>query len=197
MNATARIVVSEVVREAAMRNKKEFDKLEFRRALGSFPTGVTIISARSSEGRPVGVTCSSFNSVSLDPPLVLWSLAKNSYSRAVFETTPNWAVNLLSSDQEAHSNQCARAGNDKFAGIETEEGIAGVPLLTGCCARFQCATEFVYEGGDHLILVGRVLAFDRSDRLPLVFHSGQYNRQIADAVARALGMRTRHLLDWA
>jgi 3-hydroxy-9,10-secoandrosta-1,3,5(10)-triene-9,17-dione monooxygenase reductase component len=197
MNASARIAVSEVVEEVAVKKTKEFDKLEFRKALGSFPTGVTIISARNSEGRPFGVTCSSFNSVSLDPPLVLWSLAKNSYSRAAFEATPNWAVNLLSSDQETLSNKFARAGNDKFADVETDVGIAGVPLLTGCCARFQCATEFVYEGGDHIILVGRVLAFDRSDRLPLVFHSGQYNRQIADAVARALGMRTRHLLDWA
>ena len=197
MNPSVRIVVSEVVEEAVVKKTNVLDKLEFRKALGSFPTGVTIISARTAEGRPVGVTCSSFNSVSLDPPLVLWSLAKNSYSRAVFETMPNWAVNLLSSDQEAISNLFAKAGNDKFAGVETEVGLAGVPLLAGCCARFQCATEFIYEGGDHLILVGRVLAFDRSDRLPLVFHSGQYNRQIADAVARALGMRNRHLLDWA
>jgi 3-hydroxy-9,10-secoandrosta-1,3,5(10)-triene-9,17-dione monooxygenase reductase component len=197
MNASARIVVSEVFEEAVLKKTKAIDKLEFRKALGSFPTGVTIISARIADGRPVGVTCSSFNSVSLDPPLVLWSLAKNSYSRAVFETTPNWAVNLLSSDQEALSNQFAKAGNDKFGSVETEAGIAGVPLLTGCCARFQCVTEFIYDGGDHIIVVGRVLAFDRSDRLPLVFHSGQYNRQIADAIARALGMRTRHLLDWA
>ena len=100
--------------------------------------------------------------------------------------SPNWAVNLLSSDQETLSNQFSKAGNDKFAGVEAEEGIAGIPLLKGCCARFQCATEHIYEGGDH-IFVGRVLAFDRSDRLPLVFHSGQYCRQIADAVARALG----------
>jgi 3-hydroxy-9,10-secoandrosta-1,3,5(10)-triene-9,17-dione monooxygenase reductase component len=197
MNASARIVVSEVFEEAVVKKTKTFDRLDFRKALGSFPTGVTIISARTAEGRLVGVTCSSFNSVSLDPPLILWSLAKNSYSRAAFETTPNWAVNLLSSDQETLSNQFAKAGNDKFASVETEAGIAGVPLLKGCCARFQCATEFIYEGGDHIIVVGRVLAFDRSDRLPLVFHSGQYNRQIADAIARALGMRTRHLLDWA
>ena len=196
MNASARLIVSEVVEEVAVKKSKEFDRLEFRKALGSFPTGVTIITARGADGRPFGVTCSSFNSVSLDPPLVLWSLAKNSYTRAAFEATPNWAVNLLSSDQEALSNQFAKAGKDKFADVKTEAGIADVPLLTGCCARFQCSTEFIYEGGDHIILVGRVLAFDRWDRLPLVFHSGQYNRQIADAVARALGMRTRHLLEW-
>ncbi|HEX7561653.1 MAG TPA: flavin reductase family protein, partial [Bradyrhizobium sp.] len=163
----------------------------------AFPTGVTVISTRNPEGYPVGVTCSSFNSVSLDPPLILWSLAKTAYSRSTFETAVHWAVNLLSSDQEALSNQVSKAGKQKFADVEAEEGIGGIPLLTGCCARFQCATEHLYDGGDHLIFVGRVLSFDRSDRLPLVFHSGQYCRQLADAVARALGVRSRHLLDWA
>lgn len=178
-------------------NTDGFDKLEFRKALGSFPTGVTIVSTRARDGCKVGVTCNSFSSVSLDPPLVLWSLAKTAKSRPVFEGAPHWGVNLLSADHEDLSNRFASAGKDKFAGIETEEGVGGVPLLTGCCARFQCAKEFIYDGGDHVILVGRVLDFDRSDRLPLVFHSGQYCRQLADAVARALGIRSRHLLDWA
>jgi 3-hydroxy-9,10-secoandrosta-1,3,5(10)-triene-9,17-dione monooxygenase reductase component len=196
MNALVRNVASAADEEVAMK-KNDSNKLEFRKALGAFPTGVTVISTRNPEGYPVGVTCSSFNSVSLDPPLILWSLAKTAYSRSTFETAVHWAVNLLSSDQEALSNQFSKAGKQKFADVEAEEGIGGIPLLTGCCARFQCATEHLYDGGDHLIFVGRVLSFDRSDRLPLVFHSGQYCRQLADAVARALGVRSRHLLDWA
>jgi 3-hydroxy-9,10-secoandrosta-1,3,5(10)-triene-9,17-dione monooxygenase reductase component len=197
MNAAVRKVSPIPDGESGHRDDREFDKQGFRKALGSFPTGVTIISTRAADGQPVGVTCNSFNSVSLDPPLVLWSLAKTAYSRSTFEAARHWAVNLLSSDQEAISSQFARAGKDKFVDVEIENGVGEAPLLMGCCARFQCATESVYEGGDHLIFVGRVLAFDRSDRLPLVFHSGQYCRQIADAVARALGLRSRHLLDWA
>ena len=196
MNALVRNVASAADEEVAMK-KNDSNKLEFRKALGAFPTGVTVISTRNPEGYPVGVTCSSFNSVSLDPPLILWSLAKTAYSRSTVETAVHWAVNLLSSDQEALSNQFSKAGKQKFADVEAEEGIGGIPLLTGCCARFQCATEHLYDGGDHLIFVGRVLSFDRSDRLPLVFHSGQYCRQLADAVARALGVPSRHLLDWA
>lgn len=182
---------------AGIETQPHFDAQGFRRALGSFPTGVTIVTTRGSDGQPVGVTCSSFNSVSLDPPLVLWSLARKAHSRPAFEAADHWAVNLLSLDQEDLSTQFARSGKDKFAGVETDAGVGGVPLLKGCCARFQCATQHIYEGGDHLIFVGRVLTYDQSDRLPLVFHSGQYNRQIADAIARALGLRTRHLLDWA
>lgn len=174
-----------------------FDIQGFRKALGSFPTGVTIVTTCGPDGERIGVTCNSFNSVSLDPPLVLWSLAKKAFSRPAFEAAQHWAVNLLSSDQEELSNQFARAGKDKFVGVECETGVGGIPLFKACCARFQCAAQHIYEGGDHLIFVGRVLKFDQSDRLPLVFHSGQYNRQIADAIARALGLRARHLLDWA
>ena len=197
MNAAVRKQSTTAPAKTRVHASHEFDKQGFRKALGAFPTGVTIITTRTPEGAPIGVTCNSFNSVSLEPALVLWSLAKSAYSRTNFEAASHWAVNLLSTDQEAISSQFARAGKDKFAGVEIEEGVGGTPLLTGCCARFQCATEFIYEGGDHLIFVGRVLAFDRSDRMPLVFHSGQYSRQIADAVARALGVRSRHLLDWA
>ncbi|MTE01107.1 hypothetical protein GIY56_12455 [Paracoccus sp. YIM 132242] len=173
-----------------------FDAREFRRALGTFPTGVCIVTTRSGDGTAIGVTCSSFNSVSLDPPLVLWSLGKGAYSRPVFQEAEHWTVNLLSADQEDLSNRFARPGEDKFKDVATETGLGRVPMLTQCCARFQCRREHVYEGGDHIILVGRVLAFDRCDRLPLVFHSGQYARQIGNDIARACGMRTRHLIDW-
>jgi len=151
-----------------------FDTREFRNALGSFATGVTIITTRDEAGEAVGITANSFNSVSLDPPMVLWSLAKTSRSLVAFERSRHWAVHILSAGQESLSNRFARSGADKFAGLPELRGIASLPLLEGCATRLQCETSFVYEGGDHLIFVGRVLAFDRNDLPPLAFHSGRY-----------------------
>jgi len=150
------------------------DPKEFRAALGSFTTGVTVITARANDGTAVGMTANSFNSVSLDPPMVLWSLAKKSNSLPVFVATQHWAVHVLAADQEPLSNRFARSGEDKFAGLDLESNLQGVPLLKGCAARFQCKTSFQYEGGDHIIFVGEVTAFDRSDHPPLVFHAGRY-----------------------
>lgn len=151
-----------------------FDGAAFRKALGSFATGVTIITTRDAAGASVGLTVNSFNSVSLNPPLVLWSLAENSNSLRTFRAASHWAVHVLSSDQEALSGRFARRGEDKFAGVEVEPGLGDVPLLRGCSARFQCRTAFQYDGGDHVIFVGEVLAFDRVDVAPLVFHAGGY-----------------------
>lgn len=150
------------------------DPQAFRAALGSFATGVTVITARASDGTPVGLTANSFNSVSLDPPMVLWSLAKKSHSAPVFTTATHWAVHVLAADQELLSGRFARSGEDKFACLAVERGVGGVPLLEGCAARFQCRTAFQHEGGDHIIIVGQVMAFDREDRAPLVFHAGRY-----------------------
>lgn len=151
-----------------------FDAGEFRRALGSFATGVTVITARSTDGRPVGLTANSFNSVSLDPPLVLWSLAKNALSRPAFEAATHWAVHVLAADQEALSARFARRGDDKFADLPLTNGIGSAPLLENCAARFQCRTAFRYDGGDHVIFVGEVLDFERRETAPLVFHAGRY-----------------------
>ena len=150
------------------------DPMAFRAALGSFATGVTVITARSADGKPVGLTANSFNSVSLDPPMVLWSLARKSSSLPVFSEAGHWAVHVLASDQEFLSNRFARSGTDMFAGLDLESGAGGVPMLQGCAARFQCRTSFQYEGGDHVIFVGEVVAFDRAERSPLVFHAGRY-----------------------
>jgi len=150
------------------------DPREFRNALGAFATGVTIITTRADDGTPVGITANSFNSVSLDPPMVLWSLAKTSNSLPAFETAEHWAVHILSEEQEELSNRFARRGADKFAGADASEGIAGLPLLPGCATRLQCRTTAVHEGGDHWIFVGQVLAFDRNDVQPLAFHAGAY-----------------------
>lgn len=151
-----------------------FDPLEFRKTLGSFTTGVTVITTCTGEGQPVGVTANSFNSVSLDPPMVLWSLAKSSRSLPAFDSATHWAVHILSAAQEPLSNRFARAGEDKFSGIDTEIGVSGIPLLMNCTARLQCKTTFKYEGGDHIIYVGEVLDFERTDAAPLVYQGGKY-----------------------
>ena len=151
-----------------------FDPRELRATLGTFTTGVTIITARGTDGLPVGVTANSFNSVSLDPPMVLWSLAKNSRSLAAFQQAGHFAVHILAAGQEELSNRFAKSGVDKFTGVDCGDGAGGAPLLEHCSARLQCRTSFVYEGGDHLIFVGEVVAFDRSGLPPLVFQAGKY-----------------------
>jgi 3-hydroxy-9,10-secoandrosta-1,3,5(10)-triene-9,17-dione monooxygenase reductase component len=157
-----------------MDEKGEFDSREFRSALGAFATGVTIVTAVAPDGARVGVTANSFNSVSLNPPMILWSLAKTSRSLAVFEQAAYWAVHILASDQDNLSNHFAKSAADKFAGLDIEMGIGEVPLLREYASRLQCKTAFMYEGGDHVIFVGEVLRFDRRDVAPLVFHGGKY-----------------------
>lgn len=147
---------------------------QFRGALGQFATGVTIITSTDSDGGPVGVTASSFNSVSLDPPLVLWSLAKSARSMEAFQQSGYFCVHVLSASQEALSARFASRGEDKFQGQPFEPGRGEVPLLPEFAARFQCKTTHTYEGGDHLIFVGEVLEYDQSDEPPLVFHGGNY-----------------------
>lgn len=151
-----------------------FDSREFRNALGSFATGVTIITTTANDGTQVGLTANSFNSVSLEPPLVLWSLAKNAGSVPVFEQAEHWNVHILSLEQEALSNQFASRGAEKFANVELETGITDAPLISNCATRLQCRNAFQYDGGDHIIFVGEVLAFDTTDKAPLAFVGGQY-----------------------
>ena len=155
-------------------NSPAIDPRDFRNALSMFATGVTIITTRTDSGEPVGITANSFNSVSLDPPMVLWSLAKNAYSLPVFQAAKEWNVHILSNEQEALSNKFAKKGEDKFAGITLEQGVTRSPLLPGCSARFQCKTMFEYDGGDHIIFVGEVLAYDQNPTPPLLYLSGNY-----------------------
>lgn len=151
-----------------------FDPQAFRAALGTFTTGVTIITTQAEDGSPVGITANSFNSVSLNPPLVLWSLSKKARSLPVFSGGKHWNVHVLSTEQESLSGRFATQGEDKFAEVSFDNGVSEAPLLQDCTARFQCRTAFQYEGGDHVIFVGEVLAFDHSERAPLAFQSGQY-----------------------
>lgn len=151
------------------------DARAFRRALGNFATGVTIVTAQSQDGVKVGVTASSFNSLSIEPPLILWSCIKNSKSSNVFRSASHFAVNVLASDQVEISNNFARQQIDKFENVSWDEGAGGAPLLSGCAGRFQCETHQTLDGGDHWLFIGKVVAFDDVGRPPLCFHQGSYS----------------------
>lgn len=155
-----------------------FDPKTYRDALGQFATGVTIVTTRDADGRAVGVTANSFNSVSLDPPLVLWSLARTARSMAAFEQSGQFAVHILASDQDVLSNRFASRTEDKFTGLDVGED--GPPRISGCSARLVCNTRHMYEGGDHVIMVGEVVDYESEGKPPLLFHSGTY----ADRIAR-------------
>ncbi len=152
----------------------QLDSRSLRDALGEFATGVAVVTARSADGVPVGVTINSFASVSLEPPLVLWSLGLSSPSRAVFETCSHYAVNILAADQVELSQRFSQSIDDRFAGLALNVGAGDTPLLAGCSAWFECRNEIRYPGGDHVILVGYVENFRREAKPPLVFHGGRY-----------------------
>jgi flavin reductase (DIM6/NTAB) family NADH-FMN oxidoreductase RutF/DNA-binding IclR family transcriptional regulator len=151
-----------------------FDSRDLRRVLGTFVTGVTVVTTVDDEGRFHGVTANSFSSVSLDPPLVLWSQAVRSHSHPAFFNAERFAVNILAEDQIELSQRFAKSSHEKFIGIDVDIGAGGVPLLRDCSARLQCRVVSRVPGGDHTIYVGEVLAIDRAERRPLVFGNGQY-----------------------
>lgn len=152
-----------------------FDPKDFRRALGKFPTGVTVITTRDADGNPIGMTASSFNTLSIDPALVLWSIDKGAYSLDAFTKGKGFAINVLRNDQVELSNNFARRGEDKFAGVDTRDCTNGAPLLPDTAAWFACNTWEVYEGGDHFIIVGQVTEYHYEDNVgSLVFHNGRY-----------------------
>ena len=151
-----------------------FDPRTLRDALGEFATGIAVVTASGADGQPVGVTINSFASVSLEPPLVLWSLGLHSPSLAAFESCSHYAINILAAGQEDFSQRFAQSQGDKFAGIDLQLGAGGAPLLPGCCAWFECRNELRYPGGDHVILVGYVEGFERQGKAPLIFHGGRY-----------------------
>ncbi|MBJ2252144.1 flavin reductase [Pseudomonas sp. MF6784] len=155
--------------------ENQVDTRAFRRALGNFATGVTVVTAADASGRKVGVTANSFNSVSLDPPLILWSIEKRSTSHAVFEAATHFAVNVLAADQIDLSNNFARPREDRFAEIEYQAGAGGAPVLADCSARFECEKYQQVDGGDHWIMIGKVVAFDDCGRSPLLYHQGAYS----------------------
>jgi flavin reductase (DIM6/NTAB) family NADH-FMN oxidoreductase RutF/DNA-binding MarR family transcriptional regulator len=153
----------------------DFSPRDFRATLGMFATGVTIVTARNDQGEPVGLTASSFNSVSLDPPLVLWSLGKAAGSMAVFSNGRHYAINVLAADQQALAERFAARGVDRWAGVAFTDGAGGAPLLDGCVATFECFNRSQYTEGDHVIFVGEVeRCARRAEASPLLFHGGRF-----------------------
>lgn len=152
----------------------EADQRAYRDALGAFATGVTIVTTSDADGEPIGVTASSFNSVSIDPPLVLWSLGRNARSRDAFCNSGHFAIHILTAAQEALSNQFAQSGTDKFADVPWAKGALGSPILADHAAVFECKVKHQYDGGDHIIMVGEVVAYEAREAAPLLFHGGRY-----------------------
>jgi 3-hydroxy-9,10-secoandrosta-1,3,5(10)-triene-9,17-dione monooxygenase reductase component len=151
------------------------DVRALRVALGRFATGVTVVTCLSPGGERVGLTANSFNSLSLDPPLVLWSLRRVSPSLAAFVAASHFAINVLTDDQVEVSRHFAMPGGDRFAQGSWAVGIGGVPLLAGCAATFQCETCSHQTAGDHELFIGRVVAIAEAPLAPLVFQSGHYH----------------------
>lgn len=145
-----------------------------RSALGRFATGVTIITCVDGDGQRVGLTANSFNALSLDPPLVLWSLRRASPSLPAFEGATHFAVNVLAESQADLSRRFASQVADKFAEGAWTPGLGGAPVLAGASAVFECETAARHDGGDHRLFIGRVLRLADLSVAPLVFHSGHY-----------------------
>jgi flavin reductase (DIM6/NTAB) family NADH-FMN oxidoreductase RutF len=164
-------------------NTTMIDTRELRNALGCFATGITVITALDESKAPVGLTANSFTSLSLDPPLVLFCVDRTIKSFQAIHANRHFAVNILREDQENISRQFAKSGADKWSGIKFETWDTGCPILGGCIANLECDVEQVFEGGDHIIVVGKVrrMVFDQdAECRPLLYFKGKYG-----AVARS------------
>jgi flavin reductase (DIM6/NTAB) family NADH-FMN oxidoreductase RutF len=157
------------------------DPRDFRNALGTYATGVTIITAAGPDGKPVGLTCNSFASVSLNPPLVLWSLLIYSPNMGVFQNASYFAVNVLGESQQDLARQFATSSEDKFAGVAWQPGLGGAPLLSGTVANFQCRSADRYYGGDHVIFLGAVEAYTYNHHESLLFARGKFGQFVPTA----------------
>jgi 3-hydroxy-9,10-secoandrosta-1,3,5(10)-triene-9,17-dione monooxygenase reductase component len=152
----------------------DFDPRDFRNALGQFATGVTIVTTRTSAGEAIGLTANSFSSVSLSPPLVLWSLSLRSPNLPNFLQATHFAINVLARDQIALSQRFSKPIPNKFEGVECTDSANGMPLLNGTAAHFECRTEARHYSGDHVIFIGHVLHYSHADRDALGYHRGRY-----------------------
>ena len=156
-------------------NSPSFSPRDFRASLAMFATGVTIVTARTPAGVLVGLTANSFNSVSMNPPLVLWSLSQGASSMAALSTGSHYAINILSADQKELAERFASRREDRWTDVAFTEGASGAPLLTGSAATFECFNRSRYEEGDHVIFVGEVeRCSHRAGAAPLLFHGGRF-----------------------
>jgi flavin reductase (DIM6/NTAB) family NADH-FMN oxidoreductase RutF len=156
-------------------DRGELDARALRHALSRFATGVCVVTALGADGDRLGMTANSFNSVSLDPPLVLFSIARSCLGFEGWISAKCYGINVLAAHQAEFSNQFAHALSDKWSGLKVETDHSGVPLLPDAIVRFVCECECRYDGGDHVILLSRVVAFDfATDADPLCFFAGRY-----------------------
>jgi flavin reductase (DIM6/NTAB) family NADH-FMN oxidoreductase RutF len=154
----------------------QFDSKELRNVLGCFGTGVTVVTTISASGERVGLTANSFSSVSLDPPIVLWSLGKQSRYLPVFHESGRFVINVLGVDQLHLSNQFAKPSDDRFAGVECGLGLGGLPVIQGCAANIECETISAQEVGDHVLYLGKILRYTHIKKDSLLFCNGAYAR---------------------
>lgn len=147
---------------------------EFRQCLGKFATGVTVVTCTDDDGRPYGITANSFSSVSLEPRLILWNIAKVSNSLQAFLDAEYFAINILSADQQNLSSHFAKSDHTLFDKIEIDRSAQNVPLIPGALACFECRTHRIHDCGDHYIILGEVIEFDAQDGEPLLFFGGKY-----------------------
>ncbi len=161
------------------------DLQDLRQAFGRFVTGVTVITTRAPDGARIGVTANSFNTVSLEPPIVLWSLSITSPSLELFRAAGHFAVNVLTLDQLDLSWRFSRPAEDKFAGVEFSDGLGGVPVLAGCAATIECAVLNEHVVGDHVLFLGQVERYAYEHTAPLLFFNGKYIQGV-DLVAASV-----------
>lgn len=158
----------------------DFDPRQLRNALGTFATGVTVITTLDADSTPRAMTANSFSSVSLDPPLVLWSIGKGAIAFDAFTCCRHFVVHVLRQDQQALSTRFASREARTFDDLTMEHGIGNVPMFSDYLARFQCETYECLPGGDHIIVIGKVVDIELKEGEPLLFYSGQY-RELAAA----------------
>jgi flavin reductase (DIM6/NTAB) family NADH-FMN oxidoreductase RutF len=152
-----------------------FDSRSFRKALGCFPTGVTVVTTRAGDGSPVGVTISSFSSLSLEPPLVMFALDHRNSNLESFRQAGHFAVNVLRQEQRELSIRFSSKLEDKWRGVTFTSWDSGAPILAHCLANFECVTDTVQKAGDHLLFIGRVERLEHSAAgLPLLHYRGGY-----------------------
>ena len=157
-------------------DRRAFSNRHFRDALAQFATGVTIICAREPTGRYVGFTAGSFTSVSLEPPLVLWTLARMSGSLAAFDAAKRYAINVLAAGQSDLARRFSRPHADRFAGVSHRLGWSDAPLIDGCVAWLECRHHARHVAGDHIVFIGEVVTVERARGAGLVFHQGRFAR---------------------
>lgn len=164
-----------------------FEARALRSALGSFVTGVTVVTAHDRFGKPYGLTANSFNTVSLDPPLILWSQSRKASSYHVFRESEVFAISILAEHQIDVSNNFASRKEDKFEGVSVDRAFCGLPVIADSSAWLYCRMVSCVDGGDHTIYIGEILKFAYNGRPPLIFGGGQYLQARPHYASRSAG----------